>query len=81
MGVHPQAWGHKLRLQVVLVQGFLQLPGLLLDLLLGYDGPLSIEWEDSGMERIFGGTEACAFTKKINFSPSNVAFDDAMKTD
>lgn len=33
------------------------------------------------MERIFGGTEACAFTKKINFSPSNVAFDDAMKTD
>lgn len=48
---------------------------------IGYDGPLSIEWEDSGMERIFGGTEACAFTKKINFSPSNVAFDDAMKTD
>ena len=48
---------------------------------IGYDGPLSIEWEDSGMERIFGGTEACAFTKKINFSPSDVAFDDAMKTD
>ena len=35
----------------------------------GYDGPLSVEWEDSGMDRIFGGTEACAFTKKINFSP------------
>ena len=33
------------------------------------------------MERIFGGTEAGAYTKKINFSPSNVAFDDAMKTD
>ena len=48
---------------------------------IGYDGPLSIEWEDSGMERVFGGTEACEFTKKINFSPSNVAFDDAMKTD
>ncbi|MDE6949668.1 MAG: TIM barrel protein [Lachnospiraceae bacterium] len=44
-----------------------------------YNGPLSIEWEDSGMERIFGGTEACAFTKKINFSPSDVAFDDALK--
>lgn len=44
-----------------------------------YDGPLSIEWEDSGMERIFGGTEACEFTKKINFSPSDVAFDDALK--
>ncbi|MBQ7624394.1 MAG: sugar phosphate isomerase/epimerase [Clostridia bacterium] len=46
---------------------------------IGYDGPLSIEWEDSGMERVFGGTEACEFTKKINFSPSNVAFDDAIK--
>ena len=30
-------------------------------------GPLSIEWEDSGMERVFGGTEACEFTKQINF--------------
>lgn len=47
---------------------------------IGYTGPLSIEWEDSGMERIFGGTEACEFTKKINFSPSDVAFDDAIKT-
>ena len=46
---------------------------------IGYDGPLSIEWEDSGMERVFGGTEACAFTKKINFSPSDIAFDDAIK--
>ena len=46
----------------------------------GYDGPLSVEWEDSGLDRIFGGTEACAFTKKINFSPSAIAFDDALKT-
>ena len=46
----------------------------------GYDGPLSVEWEDSGMDRIFGGPEACAFTKKINFSPSAIAFDDALKT-
>lgn len=46
-----------------------------------YNGPLSIEWEDSGMERVFGATEACEFTKKINFSPSDIAFDDALKTD
>lgn len=46
-----------------------------------YEGPLSIEWEDSGMERVFGATEACEFTKKLNFSPSDVAFDDAIKTD
>ncbi len=45
----------------------------------GYNGPLSIEWEDSGMERVFGATEACEFTKKMNFSPSNIAFDDALK--
>ena len=48
---------------------------------IGYEGPLSIEWEDSGMERIFGGTEACEFTKKMNFSPSDVAFDDALRND
>ncbi len=47
----------------------------------GYDGPLSIEWEDSGMERVFGATEACEFTKQMNFSPSDIAFDDALKTD
>lgn len=46
---------------------------------ISYDGPLSIEWEDSGMERVFGATEACAFTKRMNFSPSDVAFDDALK--
>ncbi|HAL73571.1 MAG TPA: AP endonuclease, partial [Clostridiales bacterium] len=38
-------------------------------------------WEDSGMDRVFGATEACEFVKKINFSPSTVAFDQAMKND
>ena len=46
---------------------------------IGYDGPLSVEWEDSGMERIAGGTEACAFTKRMNISPNVGAFDDALK--
>ncbi len=44
---------------------------------IGYDGPLSVEWEDSGMEREFGAQEACAFVKKVDFAPSNVAFDAA----
>jgi sugar phosphate isomerase/epimerase len=44
---------------------------------IGYDGPLSIEWEDSGMEREFGAAEACEFTKKLDFAPSNRAFDAA----
>ncbi|GHV76548.1 AP endonuclease [Spirochaetia bacterium] len=44
----------------------------------GYTGPLSVEWEDTGMEREFGAKEACAYVKGINFSPSDVAFDDAL---
>lgn len=44
----------------------------------GYDGPLSVEWEDSGMDRIDGATEACAFVKRINFKPSLVKFDEAI---
>ena len=45
----------------------------------GYDGPLCVEWEDSGMERIYGATEALAFARRLNFSPSDVAFDAALK--
>ncbi len=42
-----------------------------------YQGPLSIEWEDSGMDRFHGAVEACAFTKKVDFPPSERAFDSA----
>ncbi len=45
---------------------------------MGYNGPLSVEWEDSGMERVHGGTEAAAFVKKVDFAPSDVKFDDAI---
>ena len=48
---------------------------------IGYDGPLSVEWEDSGMDRILGATEACAFAKTINITPSIGAFDKALKND
>ncbi|MBI4553703.1 MAG: sugar phosphate isomerase/epimerase [Candidatus Latescibacteria bacterium] len=43
----------------------------------GYQGPLSIEWEDSGMDREHGAKEACAFTKQVDFVPSGRAFDAA----
>ncbi len=43
----------------------------------GYDGPLSVEWEDSGMNREQGAREAAEFVKKIDFAPSDVAFDAA----
>ncbi|MCA9246933.1 MAG: sugar phosphate isomerase/epimerase [Planctomycetales bacterium] len=42
-----------------------------------YEGPLSVEWEDSGMERETGAREAAEFVHKLDFEPSNVAFDAA----
>lgn len=44
---------------------------------IGYAGPLSVEWEDCGMDRVHGGTEAAEFVRSIDFAPSNVAFDAA----
>jgi sugar phosphate isomerase/epimerase len=46
---------------------------------IGYRGPLSVEWEDSGMDREHGAREACEFVKKIDFEPSKVAFDAAFE--
>jgi sugar phosphate isomerase/epimerase len=42
-----------------------------------YTGPLSVEWEDSRMDRVHGATESCAFVRDLDFAPSNVAFDAA----
>jgi len=44
---------------------------------IGYQGPLSVEWEDSGMDREHGAKEACEFVRKVDFKPSQVAFDAA----
>ena len=46
---------------------------------IGYQGPLSIEWEDSGMDRDWGAPDALAFVRKTDFSPSEIAFDAAMQ--
>jgi sugar phosphate isomerase/epimerase len=43
----------------------------------GYAGPLSIEWEDSGMDRDWGAPEALAMIRKQDFTASSVAFDAA----
>lgn len=42
-----------------------------------YEGPLSVEWEDSGMNREQGAREACEFVRKLDFEPSRLAFDAA----
>ena len=44
----------------------------------GYDGSLSVEWEDSGMDRIDGAIEAAAFVRRVDFKPSAVKFDKAI---
>jgi len=46
---------------------------------IGYDGPLSVEWEDSGMDREQGAREACAFVRSVDFEPSGRAFDAAFE--
>src|SRR6478735_4420005 len=46
---------------------------------IGYSGPLSIEWEDSGMDREWGAQDALAFVRRVDFKPSEVAFDAAMQ--
>ena len=36
----------------------------------GYTGPLSVEWEDSGMDREFGAAAAVGFVRRVDFVPS-----------
>lgn len=44
---------------------------------IGYSGPLSIEWEDSGMDRDWGAPEALDMIRGEDFTPSTQAFDAA----
>jgi sugar phosphate isomerase/epimerase len=41
----------------------------------GYNGPLSVEWEDSRMDRVHGATESAAYSKRLDFKPAAGAFD------
>ena len=41
----------------------------------GYNGPLSVEWEDSRMDREHGAAEACEFVRDVDFPRSQIAFD------
>jgi sugar phosphate isomerase/epimerase len=42
---------------------------------IGYRGPLSVEWEDSAMDREQGAEESCRLVKHFDFMPSSRAFD------
>ena len=46
-----------------------------------YDGPISIEWEDAGMDRLVGGPESLAFIRKMTqIVPSDASFDAAFSS-
>lgn len=44
---------------------------------IGYTGPISIEWEDAGMDRLHGAPEALAFIRKLLWTPPTASFDAA----
>jgi sugar phosphate isomerase/epimerase len=46
---------------------------------IGYQGPLSVEWEDSGMDRDWGAPDALKMVRRQDFAPSAVAFDAAFR--
>jgi len=47
--------------------------------MIGYEGPLSVEWEDNGMDREHGAAEAAGFVRRLDFQPSAIAFDAAFQ--
>lgn len=46
---------------------------------IGYQGPLSVEWEDSGMDRFHGARDALQFVRRLDFRSSGRAFDAAFE--
>jgi hypothetical protein len=48
---------------------------------IGYDGPISVEWEDAGMDRLIGGPDALAFIREmVKIAPSAASFDSAFSS-
>ncbi len=48
---------------------------------IGYEGPISIEWEDAGMDRLIGAPEALELIRRLSLiSPPEVAFDAAFSS-
>ncbi len=48
---------------------------------IGYAGPLSIEWEDAGMDRLVGAAEARGFVADSVFDPPLLPFDAAFSSE
>lgn len=44
---------------------------------IGYDGPISVEWEDAGMDRLKGAPEGLEFVRSLLWDAPTGSFDDA----
>ncbi len=44
---------------------------------IGYEGPISVEWEDAGMDRLHGAKEALEFLRTLDYPASELSFDAA----
>jgi sugar phosphate isomerase/epimerase len=48
---------------------------------IGYDGPISVEWEDAGMDRLVGAPDALKFIRGLGaIEPSSQSFDSAFSS-
>ena len=43
----------------------------------GYDGPISVEWEDAGMDRLHGAEEAQRYVRSLLWKLPEASFDAA----
>jgi sugar phosphate isomerase/epimerase len=48
---------------------------------IGYDGPISIEWEDAGMDRLQGAPDSLAYVRRHSVSPPEQSFDAAFSSE
>ena len=46
---------------------------------IGYDGPISVEWEDAGMDRLHGAPEALKFVRSLLWETPKQSFDAVFK--
>ena len=42
---------------------------------IGYDGPISVEWEDASMDRLHGAPEALDSLRRFDYPAPSAAFD------
>ncbi len=47
----------------------------------GYAGPISVEWEDAGMDRLHGAPEALEYLRRFDYEPPTASFDAAFSSD